>query len=376
MFSDLSATYTEGLFTDGAERISKSRKDNYNIAAPPFTKLNFSIARFLPKEIFAHLNNGIHEYLTPARDVQTASPELRVLNICTSDWANYMHDNCKSLQAAGITCHGLKLIPHSFNYENALPVVTESEMMKEVVSGKYNVLQVFNSDATLMRFLTIFKGKKIVYHTGSGYRSKWTQLNQVFNPVVDKAIIALGEFAPLGAKKYSYVSVAVDVPRPAIDKTETLKFLHCPSNPVVKGTATIDRLMKSIPADYTSDIKILSHPENVKRMKGCDVYIELLNPAINGNKYGSFGTTAAEAAMLGKIVVTQNLSPEVYEQNYGDCPLILVKNESDFVEKINHLLSLPQKEIFKMKREHQQWAISKHSYLATGLRIKKILNEL
>jgi glycosyltransferase involved in cell wall biosynthesis len=134
--------------------------------------------------------------------------------------------------------------------------------------------------------------------------------------------------------------------------------------------------MKNIPCDFTSNTKILQYKDNLERMKSCDVYIELLNPQINGDKYGSFGTTAVEAAMLGKIVVTQNLSSDVYAATYGQSPLVLVKDEQDFVEKINWLLSLTPEEIFELKKEHQKWSITKHSYLATGKRLKKILDEI
>lgn len=383
MFTDISDSYKFGLFTDGAERISKQRKLNYNMPQHPFSRSVFPVSTFLPNEICYRLNNGIQSVFTQAHEyngngviIGQSEKQLKVLNICTSDWANYMHDNAKSLQAAGVSCSGMKLIKHNFDYSNVLPVVTPQEMMNEVMSGKYNVLQLFNSDATLINCLKNFKGKKVVYHTGSAYRAKPTQLNAVFNPIIDKAIIALGEFAQLGAKNYSFISVSVDVPRPAIDRTNTMKFLHCPSNPIVKGTNTIVKLMKNFPVDFKCDKTILPHPENIKRMKECDIYIELLNPEINGNKYGSFGTTAAEAAMLGKIVITQNLSADVYEQNYGSCPLILVKDEHDFIEKVRRLLSLSPLEIFRLKREHQQWAIEKHSYLATGLRLKRIINEL
>ena len=381
--NDTSHSFNYGVFTDGAEHISKSRKHYYDRPVTPFARTNRRLEQILPKEIIAQfLRIDKNKMLTFANVqvetvVKNTTPKgLSVLNILTADWANYAQDNCAALNAAGVKCIGMKLVTHSFGYDKQLPVVTRDQMLKEVNSGRHNIIQIFNSDATMIALVKDFKGKVVVYHTGSNFRMKHKVLNHLFNPIVTKSIIALGEFATLGAKNSEYISVAVNVRPERIVKKQSLKFLHCPSNADVKGTSTIVRLMKNIPCDFTSDTKILQYQDNLERMKSCDVYIELLNPQINGDKYGSFGTTAVEAAMLGKIVVTQNLSSDVYAATYGQSPLVLVKDEQGFVEKINWLLSLTPEEIFELKKEHQKWSITKHSYLATGKRLKKILDEI
>ena len=99
----------------------------------------------------------------------------------------------------------------------------------------------------------------------------------------------------------------------------------------------------------------------------------MFNPAIDGRPYGSFGTTAAEAAAMGKVVVTQNLYADFYEREYGDCPLILARTEQEFIDKIKWLNTLEPSEMLKLQEAHRQWAVNKHSFKATGERIKKIL---
>lgn len=300
---------------------------------------------------------------------------MRVLNISSNDWSNYSYYNYRALKAVGVDVEGVKLYPHSFGYAEQHPVITREEMIKKINSG-FDIIQVFNSDITMLPMLQNYKGKVIVYHTGTSYRRSFTEINSKFNPVVWKSIIALSEFENNGAKDAHYISVTVDADlmQPNfITPCKPYKFRHYPSNEEVKGTKDIVRMVQGLGIDFEYSGAILPHDESWKRILDCDIYVELFKPVLDGRQYGSFGTTAAEAAALGKVVVTQNLSPHVYENSYGDCPLILAKDEKDFIEKIKWLNALPEKQLLDLQQAHREWAVNKHSFKATGERLKKIL---
>lgn len=370
-----SPTWEKGVDTDGQNRISMDRRRHYNNPARPFSKTRTTIGQLVPAEIAAQIKPKAKQEIRKERVTITPHNSFRVLNISSNDWANYSYYNARSLQAVGIEVEGYKLMPHSFGYAEAHPVISKEDMIRKINSG-YDIIQIFNSDIMMLHYLTNHKGKVVVYHTGSGYRASHIELNKRFNPVVDKSIIALGEFENLGAKNHSYISVAVDTdkmqPQPKI-AMKPYKFLHCPSSPKVKGTDKILKMFAKAHMSLSVKTELLSHEQSWQRMRDCDIYVELFNPEINGDKYGSFGTTAAEAAALGKVVVTQNLSKEVYEKYYGDCPLILAEDESDFIKKIKWLNDLTETELKKLQQAHREWAVEKHSFEATGKRLIKIL---
>lgn len=361
-----SDTWYQGLDTDGYNRISLDRVKLYRKPVNPFEFTKTKLHDVLKYEILEKIYG---------KDI-AVKRKPRVLNISSNDWANYSYYNLCSLKAAGVDVYGVKLMPHSFGYREAHPVVRKEEMQRLINTGGYDIIQVFNSDVTMLHFLRSYRGKVVVYHTGSSYRASSQRINAVFNPIIWKSVIALGEFDVLGAKDHNFVSVAVDTDR-LVPKWNILKkpykFLHCPSNDKVKGTDRILKMFAKAHLSVTVDRNIIPHEESWKRMCDCDIYVELFNPAINGDKYGSFGTTAAEAAALGKVVVTQNLSREVYQKHYGDSPLILAEDESDFIEKIKWLNRLPEEELLNLQKAHRDWAAQKHSFRATGNRIKQIL---
>lgn len=372
-----SPTWEKGVDTDGQNRISMDRRRHYNNPQRPFSKTRTTINQLVPAEIAARIKPQAKQEIRKERVIITPHKSFRVLNISSNDWANYSYYNACSLRAVGVEVEGYKLMPHSFGYSEQHPVISKEDMIKKINSG-YDIIQIFNSDIMMLHYLTNHKGKVVVYHTGSGYRASHKELNQRFNPVVNKSIIALGEFENLGAKNYTYISVAVDTDKlTARQQSETInkpyKFLHCPSNAKVKGTDKILKMFAKAGMSLIIDTKILSHEESWRRMRNCDIYVELFNPEINGDKYGSFGTTAAEAAALGKVVVTQNLSKEVYEKYYGDCPLILAEDETDFIRKIKWLNALPEKQLLDLQQVHREWAVNKHSFHATGLKLKQAL---
>lgn len=354
-----SKTWNKGVDTDGRNRISMTRRNLYKNPIDPFERTDAKIEDVLPEEVLEHFK---------------PNKKVKVLNISSNDWANYSHANMVSLRSVGVQADGLKIHPHSFGYENQIPLATSQQIRAKIPN--YDIIQIFNSDILMLQLVKGFKGKVLVYHTGTSYREKPQELNNYFNPVVWKTCIAHGEFAGKGAKNEVYIDRAVDTDKikPVYNNLrKPYKFLHCPSSDKVKGTKAISRMMEECGANFRYDTNKLKHSQSLERMKDCDIYVELFSPEVNGKKYGHFGITAIEAAAMCKVVVTQNLSKEVYQKYYGDSPLILAEDESDFKEKIKWLMNLDPKALRELQHAHRKWAVEKHSYKAMGNKLKRIL---
>lgn len=303
---------------------------------------------------------------------------MKVVNLCVDDWANFSYDMSQAMRVVGIDAYSYKLNKHHHNYTQQSEVCGWDKMFKECKDA--DVVNVVHSNELLFsRVRPYIKGKVNVVYTGTVYRKDPDKYNAIFNPHVNKSIIALGEFAGLGAKNAVYMVGAIDtgkiVPNYR-DVKHPYVISHYPSNSNVKGSDKINKMMKEVKGkdrlyfyNY-SDISVASKLQYV-RMNECDIYLELFSPLNNGKKYGSFGITALEAAAMGKIVVTQNLSAEVYKNNYGDCALQCVEDESEFILRLTQLTIAPSSRIKQLQEETRQWVVDKHSYKATGEYILK-----
>ena len=297
---------------------------------------------------------------------------VKIVNLCTNDWTNFAFDISRSLNIAGVDCKSYICNNHGFNYPIQSPVIKHSEMADFCEDA--DIIQIFHSDISSLNSIKHLKKRTIVYHTGSGFRSEPDKLNEAFNPYIDFAFVALGELMNHGAKNEVYMvgSMNTDKIQPTDFQNEQIVFAHYPSKKEVKGTETIVRLMKEIGKrnrfvfNYNENKIRYNYNEQQQKMAQCHIYIELLKPELNGKKYGSFGMTGLEAAAMGKIVVTQNLSKEVYGKHYGSCPFVFVEDEKDFIKKINWLLSMSMSDIKRLQEKTRQWVVDKHSFLSTG----------
>ena len=304
---------------------------------------------------------------------------MRVLNICSHDWANFAHDNANALRSVGVDCIDLKSKPHKFSYKPQSGIIRREDVRK--IAKDVDVVQVFHSDINMANAIKDYAKKIIVYHTGSGYRSEPDKYNKAFNPFVDMSVIALPEFAGLGSKNERYLVGAFNVPEmPKVRLTDKPVFGHYPSHEIVKGS---NEILDMVFGEYVNGEVDLrwsfdkaNHLDHIKRMKGCDIIIELFKPILEGEPYGSFGITALEAASMGKIVVTQCLRDEVYKSVYGNCELMLGNTRGLFVSIINELLGMSAKQIRDKRVSTYEWVRDNHSCKATGERLKTMLHEL
>lgn len=309
---------------------------------------------------------------------------MRVISICQDDYANFMHANAKALRLAGVDCRDFKLFPHKFQYAEQSTVVGRFEMGQQIKNA--DLIQIFHSCTKCLQLVEQYgRGKRvIVYHTGTNYRSDPKGMNAIFNPVVDFCMTDQCEFMQLGAKRLIYTATAVDTSalQPG-DRPATVPYIvaHYPSNPRVKGSDQINYLMSSMVNRnmggryrYLYSTKRVDHKAQIERMQGCDIYIELYALKQNGNDYGCYGVTAFEAAAMGKVVVTQNVFPNVYTEAYGcKLPFVLVHSETDFLRKLSDILLDSNVAVRELQAATRSWLVQNHSYQATGERLKKII---
>lgn len=300
---------------------------------------------------------------------------MKVLNICVDDYANFSHDNANALRSVGVHCVDVKLQPHVFNYKTESTLANES-ILKELIA-EAELVQIFHSDSSLIKYCS---GKRlVVYHTGTRYRQNHQKFNALFNPHVEKSFVALGEFYGLGAKNEQYIVGATKVHgQKPLHFIHPLRFAHFPSNPEVKGTQSILNAVESINHKnfrFEFSLDKVSHDQQISRMNSCDVYIEMNSTHQGGKPYGSWGITTLEATSLGKIVITNHTTLDVYEKTYGITPpLVLIEKHGSIEACINNLLSLTESQIHLLKKQSFEWLEKFHSFEATGSKLKQILS--
>ena len=304
---------------------------------------------------------------------------MRIINICISDWANFSHTLAKAMCSVGLDAKSFTMNIHKFAYTDSSTVVSIDEMKTEI--EKADIINYVHTPQRLLELTCNLIGNKRVnvVYSDSLYRSNPPKFNAMFNKYVENSIIALGEFAELGAKNEVYLVGAIDTD--AIGQTfgihDPLRIAHYPSNPPVKGTSTIisvmDRLTSEGKFQFDHSNKLVSFDEQLKRISECDVYIEMMNPTKDGKPYGSWGITALEAAALGKIVVTNNIHADYYVKHYGDCAFILANTEAELYDQLKILINSPHKDLKRLQECTRDWVVNKHSLKATGNKLKQIL---
>lgn len=300
---------------------------------------------------------------------------MKILNVCYDDHANFMHDNANALRSVGVDCLDVKMVKHPFSYPSQATVVNEEQLIKAIAEN--DLIQIFHSEDFALKYC---KGKRvIVYHTGTRYRQRPGLFNDLFNPIVERSIIALPELMGKGAKNEVYLVGAIDTERITPIKTakgERVIVGHFPSNQVVKGTETINKIVNELKREYDFEYihstEILQYKEQLSRLQQCDVYIELLAPMQGNKPYGSFGITALEAACMGKVVLTQNILEGIYAGAYETLtPFVKYHDESEFKRMLSMILK--RENLEPLKQITREWVVQNHSYQATGNKLKQVL---
>lgn len=294
-----------------------------------------------------------------------------ILNASSDDYSNYGHAIAKSLRSIGLECVDVCTRRHRFHYDTGSHEMTYQEMIPLI--RKADIIQVMHSDIRLFELARKYgKGKIVVYHTGTRYREKHSMYEEIFKGVT--SVTDQTEFMCLG--NHHYVVSPVELPLARLYKRGKIKIGHYPSEPTTKGTNEIIEMLRPFEGrfEWLHSTKLVPHHEQLKRIAECDVYIELFKPTLNGNPYGCFGVTALEAAAMGKVVITNNLYPDVYKNTYGDSPMMFVNDEETFRNTIEALLK-SRKSLVTLQKEFRKKSIENHSFQSTGNRVAKLIYE-
>jgi len=297
---------------------------------------------------------------------------IRVLNIASNDYANMSHNNANALRSIGVYCNDYVLSTHPFGYTSQSKAVTK-ERIRDIVNT-FDVVQIFHTCPILLNEVlnAKFKGKIIVYHSGTRYRNESEYWNRVFNPIVHRCITDQTEFMELGAKDIEYLAPHTDLKPVEKRKEGKLIIGHYPSNALVKGTKEIREMLEPFKNDFEIriDETILPHEENLKRIAECHIYIELFKPELNGKPYGCFGVTAFEATALGCLVLTNDLNRNVYESVFTRHDF-LIANDKDTFQEIIEAIKILDIETFNNRFDKDFY--NKHSIESTGKRILDLI---
>lgn len=297
---------------------------------------------------------------------------MRIVNVSHSDYANYSYLNAKAMRSVGLDADAFILKKHPFGYPKQANIVTLERIDRECRNA--DVIVVMHSCGTMETIVNKYAGKKpiVVFHTGTRYRQNKEKYDNLWKNIATKVVMVLGEFCD---ETSEFMSMTVDDTELLPDYTNHGNlFGHFPSNPDVKGTATILKVFrdKGYPISYST--KQLPYERNKLRINGCDIYIELFAPEQKGKVYGSFGTTALEAAAMGKVVITQNLHTDLYWKHYMPCDgPAFVHTYDDLVSAIDEAYNMSESELLECKQHNRLWVENNHGLIASGNRMKRIL---
>jgi len=306
---------------------------------------------------------------------------MKVVILCTSDYANFGYIIGQSLKSVGFDAVTLKTISHRYKYIEQAQVVNYSYMKKTIMESD---IVIFMHSEFINTGLRLSNKKVFVIHGGGRYRNNPKKSNDIFNRFVRKSLIQTGDLLGLGARNEVWIMGAINTNSiKMVDKKISNEIIisHFPSKAIIKGTDMIERVIKKLKNDPTiinkfkyicSDTQV-SWSENLKRMSECDIYLDACQPKIGKAKYGEFGIAALEAAAMGKIIVTHFMSSERYKKEFGEHPIQVINSESDIENVLRRLLNTPINELQNLQFETRKWVETMHSYKAMGTRLKKIL---
>ena len=316
-----------------------------------------------------------------------------VLMLTNNDWANSSFRYAKCLEMLGLRVKLLKGREHHCGYPE------QGEVHEAITKGGAELsvmisapeLRSLAEEAHVLHFtastfvdtgVDLRKKNVIVQHGGTMYRMNHQSLNAFFNRFVGTTIIQMPDLLGLGAKNEVWISFPVDTDRLVPQAPATnggVKIGHFPTNPMVKG---MGRILQAVKAPNLCDRfeyvgiqnggshNLIPWAENLDRMRGCDILIEACSLRQMGRRYGEWGNTVVEAAALGKVVITNSLSIEQYEREYGKCPLHIANNTAELKMKIEELLDMSRTDLIAEGVKSREWVVRYHSMRATAEKLR------
>lgn len=314
----------------------------------------------------------------------------RVLMLVADDWANTGWSMVQAYRAAGIQIHAFKLRPHVFGYDPELPPIGSIQKSGlDDIFREADVLHFMHSAVVSLPEWDLRTKRVIVQHGGTVYRQSAPEINRMLDPIVTLSLIETPDLLGLGAKN------EVLFP-PPVDTESLIQRLHnaCghgprvighfPSNSAVKATERLVRVLEALSANprysdrlhaHVSDERV-SHAAQIERLRGCDIYVDVLASHQNGKRYGEYGVTGREAAALGCVVVSQHFHQDAYEREFGQTEIVRVTSEESLEFCLRELLDM-EPEAFEWKRQQtRRWIVRNHSIEAAGARLGPLVRRL
>lgn len=369
----------------------------YHKSTDPDVRLNARVATTMAKAMTAKLSTYNKQWYSDFWDPNpNYNFKLQTLMMSQHDWANTGWRFFKLLQLIGVKGIIVKGELHPFDYPKQAPIHPALANKGSAMLIRAPGLKPLADEAEILHFYAStyvntgvdpHSKPVIMQHGGSAYRKHHEKLNAIYNEFVDSTIIQCPDLLGLGAVNEVLIYYPVDTQliKPRYDRLldDRLVIGHFPSNPLVKGTENILKVIEKLKADKalssrfkyvgTDNASKMTHivpwEHNIDRIAKCDILIETCSPDLDGRVYGEWANAALEAAASGCIVVTNTLTPELYAKEYGDCALHIANDPEALEKKLRDLISLSDDEIQKEKEAARKWAVDKHGMIATAKRL-------
>jgi hypothetical protein len=347
---------------------------------------------------------------------QVSKNKCQILMLTKNDWSNTCFRYKKCFELQNINCILIKLNHHIFNYpEQGIVSNVEYNQTSEYpviinINDEYfiNMIRLIASKvkyiwchaSTIFMFKNIpifnyFRNKEfIVAHGGTTYRENPQKVGNIFNKFVSKTLIQCPDLLDLntGNKNEELIYYPVDLNvfncNFSFKHNQKLVFGHNPSTSTIKGTQTILNVLNLFQnqiiyhgqqkqyKQHSEERERVSWINQIKKYQKYDVYIETLNPTINGKPYGEWGNTCLEAIASGCLVITNCIHLDKYIKYYKNTPPLLIANTKDeLIEQIKKLLSMSRSEILEEKKKQYEWIKNYHSMNKCGERLVKFLKK-
>lgn len=316
---------------------------------------------------------------------------MDVLMLTKHDWANTGWRFYKSLKLLGLNVEFFKGQAHGLKYPEQAKVhpaiaqrtpgpqwILKVPELKELIE-KAHVVH-FIASTFIDTGANLQNKHVVVQHGGSQFRQSSAKLNKLFNEITDHTVIQCPDLLGLGAKNETLIYYPVDTNLLQPDYEQKHKLItigHFPRSPKIKGTGNIlvaihnaaNKRFRYIGIKEVGPKNPLPWMEHLKRIKKCDIIIETCNLKLGKARYGEWANTALEAAALGKIVISNTLSKDIYNHEYGELGIHIANNVPSLINRIKQLTSLDKNQLIEEKKKSREWAVKHHSLEATALRL-------
>jgi len=329
-----------------------------------------------------------------------------VLMLAVADSSNSGIKQAMCLEHLGFDVVFYKGLPHEFEYPIQAPIhwalsepmcrwehgfIIHAPQLKSLVE-KAKVVY-FHASMFIDTGADLSDKFIVVNHQGSTYRKHSQVVNQLFNSIADKTIV-YADLMNMGCTNevLFYRPVETNLLRPVYEpQGEKLIIGHFPSTPANKGTENILQVIKKLKSDPTTRDKFeyvgisevipwtstarhgdpkkywVPWKDQINRYRQCDIIIESLLLELHGRKFGEWGNTAIEASSLGKIVITNSLTAEVYKEEFGvDSELNIANSKKDLEDTLRKIFALSSEELQEKKQRTREWIKKNHNIAAAA----------